>query len=103
MSHHHYAWKYDAGDFLKTTFLEIAMNFEPLLYAVVAFSAYHDALTQNNVRMADFLQYYNDAVSLLRASLAKKDRHSLPTLLTILQLATIEVSTYSLTPHCACR
>jgi hypothetical protein len=39
----------------------------------------------------DFLDAYNKSVSALRHSLAKTDRHSLSTLLTILQLATIEV------------
>lgn len=92
LSHHHYSWKYDAGDFLKKTFLEIAINFEPLMYAVVAFAAYHNALTRDDGRVKDFLDAYNKSVSSLRQSLAKTDRHSLSTLLTILQLATIEVS-----------
>jgi hypothetical protein len=91
LSHHHYSWKYDAGDFLKKTFLEIALNFEPLMYAVVAFAAYHNALSREDGRVKDFLDAYNKSVSLLRQSLAKTDRHSLSTLLTILQLATIEV------------
>lgn len=92
LSHHHYSWKYDAGDFLKKTFLEIAINFEPLLYAVVAFAAYHSAVSREDGRVKDFLDAYNKSVSSLRQSLAKTDRHSLSTLLTILQLATIEVS-----------
>jgi hypothetical protein len=92
LSHHHYSWKYDAGDFLKKTFLEIAINFEPLLYAVVAFAAYHYAISREDGRVKDFLDAYNKSVSALRHSLAKTDRHSLSTLLTILQLATIEVS-----------
>lgn len=91
LSHHHYSWKYDAGDFLKKTFLEIAINFEPLLYAVVAFAAYHYAISREDGRVKDFLDAYNKSVSALRHSLAKTDRHSLSTLLTILQLATIEV------------
>lgn len=90
LSHHHYAWKYDGGDFLKKTFLEIAINFEPLMYAVVAFAAFHNALSREDGRIKDFLDSYNKSVSLLRQSLAKSDRHSLSTLLTILQLATIE-------------
>ncbi|GAB7334437.1 hypothetical protein MBLNU13_g06440t1 [Cladosporium sp. NU13] len=90
LSHHHYSWKYDAGDFLKKTFLEIALNFEPLMYAVVAFAAYHNALSREDGKVKDFLDAYNKSVSLLRQSLARTDRHSLSTLLTILQLATIE-------------
>lgn len=91
LSHHHYSWKYDAGDFLKKTFLEIAINYEPLMYAVVAFAAYHNAISREDGKVKDFLDAYNKSVSSLRQSLAKTDRHSLSTLLTILQLATIEV------------
>jgi hypothetical protein len=61
------------------------------MYAVVAFAAYHNALSREDGRVKDFLDAYNKSVSLLRQSLAKTDRHSLSTLLTILQLATIEV------------
>ena len=95
LSHHHYSWKYDAGDFLKKTFLEIAINFEPLMYAVVAFAAYHNALSREDGRVKDFLDAYNKSVSSLRQSLAKTERHSLSTLLTILQLATIEVRAFA--------
>ncbi|KAK3061415.1 hypothetical protein LTR53_019790, partial [Teratosphaeriaceae sp. CCFEE 6253] len=91
MSHHHYGFKYDAGDFLKTTFLEIAMNdnSEALLYGVVAFAAYHHALTHQNDIIPRFLSFYNKSISLLQQTLKKK-RHNVATLLTILQLATIE-------------
>ncbi|KAK5119621.1 hypothetical protein LTR85_007450 [Meristemomyces frigidus] len=91
LSHHHYAFKYDGGDFLKTTFLEIAMNddSQALLYAVVAFSAYHYAVARGDDRISAFLSYYNKSITMLQQSLSKK-RHSVSTLLTILQLATIE-------------
>ncbi|KAK4909891.1 hypothetical protein LTR49_021376 [Elasticomyces elasticus] len=91
MSHHHYGFKYDAGDFLKTTFLEIALNddSEALLYGIVAFAAYHHALTHQDDIISRFLSYYNRSINLLQQSLTKK-RHSVATLLTILQLATIE-------------
>lgn len=92
LSHHHYAFKYDGGDFLKTTFLEIAMNddSQALLYAVVAFSAYHHAVARSDNKISSFLSYYNKSINMLQQSLLKK-RHSVTTLLTILQLATIEV------------
>ncbi|GIZ43638.1 hypothetical protein CKM354_000685500 [Cercospora kikuchii] len=91
MTHHHYAFKYDGGDFLKTTFLEIAMNdgSAALLYAIVAFAAYHHAVAQNDSDISAFLSYYNKSIAFLQQSL-KKQRHSIATLLTILQLATIE-------------
>jgi len=93
MSYHHYGFKYDAGDFLKITFLEIAMNddSEALLYGVVAFAAYHHALTHQEDIIPRFLAYYNKSITLLQKALAKK-RHNVATLLTILQLATIEAS-----------
>lgn len=83
--------KLDTGDFLKTTFLEIALSYEPLLYAITAFSAYHHTLTKSDGQLQDFLGYYNKSVSLLRESLARTPRHTLATVLTILQLATFEV------------
>jgi len=94
LSHHHYMFKYDGGDFLKTTFLEIAINddSEALLYAVVAFAAYHHCVSPEgrSTRISTFLGYYNKSITLLQQSLTKK-RHNITTLLTILQLATIEV------------
>lgn len=94
MSYHHYAFKIDGNDFLNTTFLEIALNDSSgaLLYAIVAFSAYHFALAQGNARISEFLEYYNRSITYLSQSLKSK-KPSITTLLTILQLATIEVST----------
>ncbi|KAI6863453.1 hypothetical protein KC316_g20259, partial [Hortaea werneckii] len=91
LSHHHYAFKYDAGDFLKTTFLEIAMNddSQALLYAVVAFAAYHHAVASGDNKISPFLSYYNRSINMLKTSLETK-RPNVTTLLTILQLATIE-------------
>lgn len=91
LSHHHYAFKFDGGDFLKTTFLEIAMNDEPLLYAVVGFAAYHHTLTLPEGKISYFLKYYDKSLNLLRQSLEQHKRHTTTTLLTILQLATFEV------------
>ena len=92
LSHHHYGFKYDAGDFLKSTFLEIAMNDDSsaLLYGVVAFAAYHHAVHNKEPAISRFLTFYNTSINLLQQSLKKK-RHNVATLLTILQLATIEV------------
>lgn len=83
--------KYDSGEFLKTTFLEIALSYEPLLYAITAFSAYHHNVTQPDGNIQEVIGFYNKSVSLLRASLARTPRHTLATILTILQLATFEV------------
>lgn len=97
LTHHHYGFKYDGGDFLKTTFLEIALNDSSaaLLYAIVAFAAYHHTISRDNRRISEFLFYYNKSIACLQQSLKNK-RHNVATLLTILQLATIEVwSTYA--------
>lgn len=92
---HHYAFKPDAGadSFLHTTLLEMALadSSSALLYGIVAFAAYHHSLTQPNARIAVFLSYYNKSIMFLQQSLTSK-RHSMATLLTILQLAAIEVS-----------
>ncbi|PNS21771.1 hypothetical protein CAC42_1625 [Sphaceloma murrayae] len=85
----HYAFKYDGTDFLKSTFLEIAMGYEPLLYAVTAFSAYFHTLTLPHGKLSMFLRFYDKSVQTLRESLAKS-RPTLATLITILQLATFE-------------
>ena len=95
LSYHHYAFKYDGNDFLKTTFLEIALNdqSQALVYAIVAFSCYHYVIAEEDAStsLETFLQYYNKSIILLQQSLKKK-KPGIPTLLTILQLATIEVS-----------
>lgn len=90
MSWHHYCFKRDADDFLRTTFLEIAVKHEPLLYAVVGFAAYYHTLTKPDGRIQDFLGYYNKSVSLLRLSIQRSKKYTLATLMTILQLASIE-------------
>lgn len=92
LTHHHYGFKYDGGDFLRTIFLEIALNdtSAALLYAIVAFAAYHHSIARNNQRISEFLFYYNKSIACLQQSLKSK-RHNVSTLLTILQLATIEV------------
>ncbi|EOD43211.1 putative c6 finger domain protein [Neofusicoccum parvum UCRNP2] len=87
---HHYCLKYDGADFMRTTLLEIAVHNDHLLYAVVGFAAYHHTLIRPNGRIADFLSYYNRSVQLLRLSLQRNQRRTPATLLTILQLATIE-------------
>jgi hypothetical protein len=91
MSHHHYNLKQDTGGFLKKDFLPIAIEYEPLRYAVAGYAAYFHTLSKPDGRIINFLQYYNESVSRLRASIEKKKKQGLPTFLTILQLASIEV------------
>ncbi|KAI9663007.1 MAG: hypothetical protein M1821_008054 [Bathelium mastoideum] len=87
---YHYGWRLDEGGFLHGEFLDMASNYEPLLYAVAGFAAYHYTLRHANGKLSDFLQLYNNSVSLLRISLRETEKHTEATLLTILQLATFE-------------
>lgn len=88
--------KFDSENFLQTTFLDIAIRHEPLLYAVVGFAAFQRTLHNLDGKIQDFLEYYNKAVSLLLHALKKGERHTNGMILAILQLATIEVSSRSL-------
>lgn len=90
----HYAFKYDDDDFLKTKFLEIAIGSEPLMYAVTGFAAYLYAVGRGDGgKVNDFLCYYNKSATALRISISQGGKPNVATLLTILQLATIEVCT----------
>ncbi|KAK0735759.1 hypothetical protein B0T21DRAFT_384528 [Apiosordaria backusii] len=86
----HYGLVTDAGDFFRTTLIGLALRNEALLYAVAAFSAYHHALKNPHGRINEFLQYYNYSVQRLLDCLKKKEKYNIATLLTILQLGTIE-------------
>ncbi|KAL8776857.1 MAG: hypothetical protein Q9213_008106 [Squamulea squamosa] len=90
ITYHHYFFRHNANFFLHHILVEQALSYEPLLQAVVAFAAFQVTLGKPNGRIQDFLGYYNRAVSLLRKSLASGQTHTDATLLTILQLATIE-------------
>ncbi|KAI9800846.1 MAG: hypothetical protein M1825_003629 [Sarcosagium campestre] len=95
ITYHHYAFKNDASCFLRTTLIELAVSFEPLLYAVVGFSAFQYAIRDRTGRIQDFLQFYDRSVSSLLRHLKQRpiiqcDDVAVKTLLTILQLATIE-------------
>ncbi|KAF7553079.1 hypothetical protein G7046_g7205 [Stylonectria norvegica] len=90
MTHYHYCLPSDADDFFKTILPGVALQHEPLLNALVGFSAYHLTLKNPDGKLQDFLQYYNRSVTLLLGLLKRKEKHNVATLLTILQLATIE-------------
>ncbi|KAF2996673.1 hypothetical protein E8E13_004257 [Curvularia kusanoi] len=90
ITHHHYSLKRDSHGFLKGEFLKYALKFEPLKYAVAGYAAYFHTISQPDGRMSTFLQFYNDSVSRLRAFITKSKKQGLATLLTILQLASIE-------------
>lgn len=89
---YHYCVVSDADGFFPKVLAGLAIRNEALLYAVVGFSAYHHTMKNPSGRISDFLQYYSRSVTLLLECLKKKEKYSVGTLLTILQLATIEVS-----------
>ena len=91
MNYHHYFFKHDATYFVNTLLLDIAFEYDPLLYAVVGFAAYHSTMKKQNGKVQDFLGYYNKSVQLLLKSLQGGQKHTDATLLTILQLAAFEV------------
>lgn len=106
-------WKYgchtDFGKFYHTTFISLALQNEALLYAIVGFSAFKGMLKDPNGKIEDFLRYYTHSLTLLRGLLKKQGeaKYDMATLLTILQLATLEVrqffySRIASTGHATC-
>ena len=91
LTYQYYFFKHDADHFLHTVFLDHALSYEPLLYAVVGFAAFRLTLKKSEGKIQDFLHYYNKSVSLLRRSLQSGQKHTDSTMLTILQLAAFEV------------
>lgn len=91
MTNYHYGLAVDEDDFFSSEFPSVAVQCEPLLNALVGFAAYHVTLQNPNGQLQDFLQYYNRSVTQLLSLLKRKETHNVLVLLTILQLATIEV------------
>lgn len=90
MTHYHYFFKLDPDDFVHGEFIDQALSYEPLLYAVVGFAAYHYELRQPNAELSHFLGYHSKALSMLRKSLESHTQYNEAMLLTVLQLATFE-------------
>jgi len=93
LTYYHYFLKLDPSDFVHTELIELALTYEPLLYAVVAFAAYHHSLQIPDGKLSNFLGYYSKSLTLLRKSLEKQTKASETnpaTLLTVLQLAVFE-------------
>lgn len=90
MTHYHYFFKLDPTDFVHSEFIDLALGYEPLLYAVVGFAAYHYELQQPDPKLSHFLGYHSRSLSMLRKSLENHAKITEATLLTVLQLATFE-------------
>ena len=87
----HYLLRNWCDRFVHQTITELALQYEPLLYAVVGFAAYHHSVQSGSGELYSFLKYYNKALSLLRESLGSGEKHSEATLVTVLVLTTFEV------------
>ncbi|RBR08248.1 uncharacterized protein FIESC28_10317 [Fusarium coffeatum] len=90
LNHFNYCIPLDSDEFFTKILPNLATCHEPLLNAVVGFSAYHSTLQNPEGKLQDFLQYYNKSVTQLLGLLQRKEKPNIATLLTILQLATIE-------------
>ncbi|KAI1083522.1 hypothetical protein F5B20DRAFT_577199 [Whalleya microplaca] len=92
ITHFNYGMVNDTDDFFSSMLPSLAVQNgnDALLNAVVGFSAYHRTIRDTNGRIQDFLRYYNKSVTLLLSYLKRRENQNVATLLTILQLATIE-------------
>jgi hypothetical protein len=90
MTHYHYFFKLDPYDFVHCEYIDLALSYEPLLYAAVGFAAYHYELKRPKAKLSHFLGYHSKALSMLRKSLESHTQYTEAMLLTVLQLATFE-------------
>ncbi|KAI1824197.1 hypothetical protein F4861DRAFT_531081 [Xylaria intraflava] len=92
ITYFNYGMTNDTDGFFKSILPSLAVREgnDALLYAVVGFAAYHSMLRHPNGRIENFLEYYNKSVQILLSNLNYEHQQNLPTLLAILQLATIE-------------
>ncbi|KAL4797097.1 hypothetical protein BDV19DRAFT_359701 [Aspergillus venezuelensis] len=90
IDYRHYFLRPRSTDFVEQTLVEYALQYEPLLYAMVGFSAYHHCVQTGGGKLYSFLKYYNRALSLLRRSLGSGEPYTEATLTTVLVLTTFE-------------
>ena len=91
LTFHHYFFKHKVDFFIQNALYEHTLSYEPLRFAIVDFATFHLVLQNNNSKIQDFLNYDYTAVALLRRSLANGDEYTDAMIMTILQLATVEV------------
>ncbi|RHZ51555.1 hypothetical protein CDV55_103811 [Aspergillus turcosus] len=90
MTYRHYFMRPPSDQFVHHSIVKFALQYEPLLYAIVGFSAYHHCVHTGKGKLYTFLQYYDKALKLLRKSLASGEPHREATLITVLALTTFE-------------
>jgi hypothetical protein len=91
ISHEHFFLRSSSDRFIHDSIIELAMGYDPLLYALVGFAAYLHTLNVPGGKLYSFLKYYNKALVLLRKSLGSGEEHTEATLCTVLVLTTFEV------------
>lgn len=97
ITHYSYGLLVDPEGFFGTFLpgMAVRQGNDALLYAIVGFAAYHHTIGNPGGQIQDFLKYYkyyDKSVTLLLTSFTRKEKPNRATLLTILQLATFEVS-----------
>ncbi|KAL2834419.1 hypothetical protein BDW59DRAFT_47201 [Aspergillus cavernicola] len=90
INYRHYFLHPRSTSFVDRVIFEYALQYEPLLYAIVGFSAYHHCVQIGGEKLYSFLRYYNKALSLLRQSLGSGEPYNEATLATVLVLTTFE-------------
>ncbi|KAL4986328.1 hypothetical protein BDW68DRAFT_129566 [Aspergillus falconensis] len=90
INYRHYFMHPRSTNFVNHTIIEYALQYEPLLYAIVGFSAYHHCVQTGGGKLYSFLKYYNRALTLLRRSLGSGEPYTEATLATVLVLTTFE-------------
>ncbi|KKK22354.1 hypothetical protein P175DRAFT_0494478 [Aspergillus ochraceoroseus IBT 24754] len=90
IDYRHYFLGPSSSNFVHDTILEFALQYEPLLYAIVGFASYHHCVQTGNGKLYSFLRYYNKALTQLRKSLGSGEPYSEATLVTVLVLTTFE-------------
>ncbi|KAJ5112495.1 hypothetical protein N7532_000540 [Penicillium argentinense] len=90
ISHEHFFLRSGSERFIHDSIIELAMGYDPLLYALVGFAAYLHTLHTPGGKLYTFLKYYNKALVLLRKSLGSGEEHTEATLCTVLVLTTFE-------------
>ncbi|KAJ6002379.1 hypothetical protein N7451_004926 [Penicillium sp. IBT 35674x] len=86
----HFFLRQPSRAFIQHSIIELALQYKPLLYALVGFAAYHHTLHSQGGKLFTFLKYYNKALVLLRKSLSSGEEHNEATLCTVLVLTTFE-------------
>ncbi|KAG2413655.1 hypothetical protein HFD88_002844 [Aspergillus terreus] len=90
LTYRHFFLRAGSTHFVHHSIIELALQYDPLLYAVVGFAAYHHCVQTGEGKLYTFLKHYNTALKMLRKSLSTGEAHSEATLITVLVLTTFE-------------